>query len=567
LFQVIYQQLDQQAPAQPLTVWALAAFLLFGTALARGETEIRNDQAALGVSGAALLISPPPIEGVVGDISISNRNVFDLTDPAEGGALYRFANRIHVRTRADVIEQQLLLKPGDDYSAQAIEESERILRANRYIHDASITPVLHGDGVVDLEVATTDVWTLMPKLSYTQSGGASDVSVGIKETNLFGTGVMLELDIKSDPDRDSKILRYKDQNLGDSWYGLSALYSDNSDGHDYALDFGKPFYSLDSKSSNRIYFQDFDRVDSFYDRGELASEYRHEGSTQNFAYGWSRGLNGDWVRRFSVGYVSDEHLFSNAEDSLYPPGVLPANRILNYPVIGFEIVEDQFEKTSNVNQIHRVEDRYFGTRFGARLGYASEGLGSDRDAWIIDMNAHTGFGSSAKNSLMLDGGLEARLEQGDVQNLKMMMSAGYYRRYSERSMFHVGLSGYLGHNLDLDNYVQLGGDSGIRGYPLRYQTGDSAVLLTVEHRLFTKWYPFRLFRVGGAIFFDAGRTWGSGEPSVSDNELLRDVGIGLRLGGDRSGLGRMIHIDLAFPLDGRDDIDSMQLYISTKKSF
>ncbi len=183
------------------------------------------------------------------------------------------------------------------------------------------------------------------------------------------------------------------------------------------------------------------------------------------------------------------------------------------------------------------------------------------------MNAHTGFGSSAKNSLMLDGGLEARLEQGDVQNLKMTMSAGYFRRYSERSLFHVGLSGVLGQNLDLDNYVQLGGDSGIRGYPLRYQTGDSAVLLTVEHRLFTKWYPFRLFRVGGAIFFDAGRTWGSGEPSVSDNELLRDVGIGLRLGGDRSGLGRMIHVDLAFPLDGRDDIDSMQLYISTKKSF
>lgn len=534
---------------------------------AHGETEIHNDQAALGASGAALLISPPPIEGVVGDISISNRNIFDLTDPAEGGALYRFANRIHIKTRADVIEQQLLLQTGDAYSLQAAAESERILRANRYIHDASITPVLREGGVVDLEIATSDTWTLMPKLSYTQSGGASDVSVGIKETNLLGTGVMVELDFKSDPDRDSKILKFRDQNLGDSWYGLSALYSNNSDGHDYAIDFGKPFYSLDSKSSNRIYFQDFDRVDSFYDRGELATEYRHEGSTQDLSYGWSKGLRGNWARRFSVGYVSDEHLFSNAQESLYPPGLVPANRILHYPTIGFEIVEDQFEKTSNVNQIHQVEDRYFGTRFGARLGYANEGLGADRDAWIINMNAHTGFGSSSKNSLMLDGGLEARLEQGDLQNVKMIMSAGYFRRYSERSLFHIGLSGVLGHNLDFDNYVQLGGDSGVRGYPLRYQTGDSAVLLTMEHRLFTKWYPFRLFRVGGAIFFDAGRTWGRDAPSVSDNELLRDVGIGLRLGGDRSGVGRMIHVDLAFPLDGRDDIDSMQLYISTKKSF
>ncbi len=547
--------------------WILAACLLCGASMARGEADIHNDQAILGASGAALLITPPPIEGVVGDISITNQNIFDLTNPAEGGALYRFANRIHIRTRADVIEQQLLLQTGDEYSPQAAEESERILRANRYIHDASVTPVLREGGVVDLEIATTDTWTLMPKLSYTQSGGASDVSVGIKETNLLGTGVMVELDFKSDPDRDSKILKFKDQNLGDSWYGLAALYSNNSDGHEYAIDFGKPFYSLDSKSSNRIYFQDFDRVDSFYDRGELASEYRHEGSTQDFGYGWSEGLRGNWVRRYSVGYVSDAHLFSTADKSLYPPGLIPADRILHYPTIGFEIVEDQFEKTSNVNQIHQVEDRYFGTRFGARLGYASEQFGSDRDAWIINMNAHTGYGSSSKHSLMLDSDLEARLEQGDLQNVKLTMSAGYFRRYSERSLFHVGLSGVLGQNLDLDNYVQLGGDSGIRGYPLRYQTGDSAVLLTVEQRLFTKWYPFRLFRVGGAVFFDAGRTWGSGAPSVSDNELLRDVGIGLRLGGDRSGVGRMIHIDLAFPLDGHDDIDSMQLYISTKKSF
>ena len=130
--------------------WLSAVLLVCTSTTAYGETEIHNDQATLGASGAALLISPPPIEGVVGDISITNRNIFDLTDPAEGGALYRFANRIHIKTRADVIEQQLLLQTGDAFSPQAAAESERILRANRYIHDASVTPVLRADGVVDL---------------------------------------------------------------------------------------------------------------------------------------------------------------------------------------------------------------------------------------------------------------------------------------------------------------------------------------------------------------------------------------------------------------------------------
>ena len=92
-------------------------------------------------------------------------------------------------------------------------------------------------------------------------------------------------------------------------------------------------------------------------------------------------------------------------------------------------------------------------------------------------------------------------------------------------------------------------------------------MLTPEQRYFTDWYPFRLFRVGGAVFFDAGRTWGSGSIDTRNEGWLKDVGIGLRLGNSRSGLGNMVHIDVAFPLDGNGNIDNMQFLIETKKSF
>jgi hypothetical protein len=49
--------------------------------------------------------------------------------------------------------------------------------------------------------------------------------------------------------------------------------------------------------------------------------------------------------------------------------------------------------------------------------------------------------------------------------------------------------------------------------------------------------------------------------------LLKDVGVGLRLGSSRSSFGNVLHIDLAFPLDGDDDIDSVQLLVTTKGSF
>ena len=150
-----------------------------------------------------------------------------------------------------------------------------------------------------------------------------------------------------------------------------------------------------------------------------------------------------------------------------------------------------------------------------------------------------------------------------------MLSIGtrYDLRQSDKRLFHARVTGKVGKNLDIENPIYIGDDNGLRGYPLRYQTGDKSVLLTLEQRLFTDWYPFRLFRVGGAIFFDAGRTWGSTPTSAENLGWLRDVGVGLRISNSRSSVGRMLHIDLAFPLDGPSDIGHIQLQIEAKRSF
>ena len=115
--------------------------------------------------------------------------------------------------------------------------------------------------------------------------------------------------------------------------------------------------------------------------------------------------------------------------------------------------------------------------------------------------------------------------------------------------------------------MQLGGKSGLRGDPLRYQTGDSKLLFTVEQRYFTDWYPWRLFRVGGAVFFDVGRTWGDnpiGEPNLG---WLKDVGFGLRFAPTRFSTNKVAHLDFAFPLDGDPSIDSVQILLEAKRSF
>jgi hypothetical protein len=546
-----------------------ALTLLSGAGIAADSAGSSTDVGSLSTSQAVIL-APAALEAsdvVIGNVAISNGSIFNLDDPEENKALFRLANRLHMTTRTDVIEQQLLFAPGDRFSAQALEESERILRANRYLDSVSIQPVKLDDGKVDVNIATSDVWTLMPRLSLSRSGGRNKAALGIKEQNLLGSGTAIELMYKSDVDRDYHVLKYHDRNLGHSWYGLTVNVEDNSDGHSGFLEIGKPFYSLDSRQAQGLSLLDRDSVGSFYERGDVAAEYRQQQTAYELYRGWSKGLRNGWTRRYVAGLAYDAHRFSAVPDSEYPNAVLPQDRQFLTPFVGIEIVEDRYEKSQNYDQIDRTEDRFLGTRLSARLGVAREGSGSDRDAFLIAADAQKGFGSSDRASLILAGGVRTRLEQGDFRNLALDLSADYYRRQSERRLLYVGFNATYGQDLDRDQYLVLGGDTGLRGYPLRFQTGDKRALFTIEQRYFSDWYPFRLFHVGAAAFLDIGRTWGDGPTGAAASQLLKNVGVGLRIGSSRSGLGRMIHIDLAFPLDDKKDIDNVQFLVSTRKSF
>jgi outer membrane protein assembly factor BamA len=515
------------------------------------------------------LLDPQRLESdqvVIGDIILVKQDVFDLSNPKENNAFYRLANRLHIITRDSVIEQQLLFASGDEFSKRLVEETERILRRNTFFYDASITPVNREDGTVDLQVDTRDVWTLKPGFSLSRSGGENRTSVKLEELNLFGWGQQVRIARSSDIDRDSTLFSFRDKNLGRSWAQLRFDYSDNSDGHWNSFSVIRPFFALDARWTAGVTGTDFDLQRRLYDLGEQAAEYRHERQFYSAFGGWSEGLRDGWVRRYTAGVAYDENLFSEVPDATLPPAI-PNDRELVYPYFGIEILEDQFETAQNRDQIKRTEDFLTGTRIAATLGWSDEDFGSDRDAALYWLSASRSFGDLAKSAVLLSANASGRVESGDAVNALLSVRARFYKQQSDQRTFFTTISATFGDNLDLDNPVELGGGTGLRGYPLRYQTGDSKILLTVEQRYFWNWYPFRLFRVGGAIFADTGRTWGDDPLGGESLGWLSNVGFGLRLAPTRTGSRNIIHIDLAFPLDGDDSIDSVQFLIESKRSF
>ena len=502
----------------------------------------------------------------IGRVIIDKQNVFDTSKPGENKSIFRLANRWHIVTRDSVIEQQLLFRSGDPFSQRILEESERLLRVNNYLYDAKITPIRYEEGVVDIRVWTRDLWTLMPGLSVSRSGGENRTRVELSEQNLLGLGVKLRVSHTENVDRDSTSFEYFDKNLGNSWTSAFFKYSDSSDGGTTQFNLKRPFYALDTRWSAGARYFDDEREQSFYDLGNEVAEYKSESEIHSAFWGWSTGLIDGWARRWTTGIVYDDRDFSAVPDGELP-SLVPEDRKLIYPFLGFELLQDNFQTASNRDQFERTEDFFLGTRLVARLGFATESFGSDRDAIIYSLSASNGYGSIQRKALFLSAWASGRVEHGESTNTQVGVNTRYYNQITEKRLFFMTLEGSWGNNLDLDNLVDLGGDTGLRGYPLRYQTGDSKFLATAEQRYFTDWYPFRLFRVGGAIFADIGRTWGDnpvGGPSLG---WLKNVGIGLRLGPTRSSGRDVVHIDIAFPLDGDPSIDSVQFLIDSKKSF
>ena len=346
-----------------------------------GWAESIPDEATLVAQGA-----------IVGEVIIERENVFDLSNPKENNWLYRFANRVHIVTRDKVIRKQLLVARDDSYSKRLSDESERILRRNRYLYDADIVPISYENGVVDLKVTTRDLWSLMPQLSVSRSGGENRTRYGLVESNLLGRGQRISLLDDKNVDRKSRIFEISDRNLGRSWVSGSLILSDNSDGHFNQLSAIRPFYQLDARWMAGARFADSDRRGTLYELGNAAAEYQQEREYHSAFFGWSKGLRKNHVRRWTVGVVYDDNRFAAVPNGTLPPAI-PSDRKLVYPYLGFELVENQFETAKNRNQIGQTEDFLMGTRVVGSLGWADRSLGADRNAVIYSGSFNQGYGS------------------------------------------------------------------------------------------------------------------------------------------------------------------------------
>lgn len=510
-------------------------------------------------------------------ITIQADNIFDTSDKRENGLFYQTANALHFRTRQETVRQQLLFKEGDAFSPQLILETERLLRANRYIGKATIHTNIDGD-FVDVIVETQDTWSTKPKVRASHTGGESRSELGLKEENLFGLGISADLSYKKDEQRSSYVFSVADEHLFNSWYSGKIRYVSSTDGDEKMFAVSKPFYSLDTRTSHGISYDKLIGNEAYYLLGEKYFEYNKEESDHNLFYGWSSGLQEGSTYRQSLGIHYNRQRYSDIEqpESMGMPmvtqylathSVLPEDRRDLYPYYGLAYLQDRYIEARNLDHIGRVEDRYVGFSGGFQIGYSSDSWGAYDDSLFLTAYAEKTFLLSDRSSLSAHGDVNLRWQDSTAENFKASFLLRYFNEHADHFKFYTDFSSVNGYKLDLQNQIFLDNDAGMRGFPTHYLSGTSAQKITFEERYYSDAKPFRIFGIGAAIFADIGHISGGNEIERAHSGTYSDIGIGLRIANNRTSDGDILHIDFAIPVGGDLPDKSFQINIEMKPRF
>ncbi len=511
----------------------------------------------------------PDAEYTLGEVRFIRQNVF----PDANHWLARQANRFNTLTRQSALEAAFIINAGAPVNEAKRQEAERVLRNKAFLYDARVLIRQVCGQRVDLDVVVRDVWTLTPGVGVTRSGGDNETSVSLSDVNFFGSGKSLSVEYFDDIDRSGTFFRYDDPNLlGTRWQG-GLVAADNDDGERYGLSISRPFFALDTPYAVGFAVDHFVRDQDLEFLSKDQFEFRAKTDAANVFVARSSGRQNGWVNRYFAGVRYLREAFEYPPDF---PGPSETRRKFIYPYVGWALLEDRFATRRDVDRVGIVEDINLGLNVYLELGWSDDSLGADGEHLLLQASASHRQYIGQRHLLSLSTNLRSRynLDTNATEDLRLAGRLSYLWQQSDQWRFFASLDYQHTRNLPLDVQLTLGGDDGLRGYPTRYQVGDRSALATVEQRFYSTAYPFGLFRVGYAVFYDIGRAWFEDEPPAWVPErngrhfgTLSNIGIGLRLESTRTRRDRLVHIDFAKPLIDGPFVDSWEFTITAKRFF
>jgi hypothetical protein len=491
--------------------------------------------------GAASSLAAQPVIPCVGqridsiDIETEAPSVTGLRRVPLAGKLVR---RTHVVTRDDIIRRFLLLKPGDRCSEARRAESERILRAQPFLADASVEVHPSTAGGVLLSVRTIDDVSMI--LSGSVATSAPNVRAArLGSSNLAGIGITTSVAWKHEPAFDDYLqARVIDHQFAGQPYVLDLETTKHRFGHDDHAQVLLPF---------RTDFQRFAwRALIGTSRGHALFEAR---DSSRVALGFAREFfdAGGIFRvgppgRLSLVGVSLSNERSQPDDGVVrvsEGGFLADTAALLGPrfsatraarvnaLLGLRGL--RFRRMRGFDAMRGTQDIPLGLQLGTVVGRGISAFGATGSDLFVASDLYVAFGGPRSVVRLQLQGEGRRAMQSDAPWNALVGSGrlGFQHRATDRRTraISVEFSGTerspIPHSLSL-----AASDGGVRGFSDADEFGGRRGVMRLEERLFLG-SPFDYSDAGIALFVDGGQLWPGDIPYAARTPMRGSAGLSL----------------------------------------
>jgi hypothetical protein len=509
--------------------------------------------------GALLLVTAavsavPPVEPVpagtpIVSIKIVRFSVFDTTNPTTSSWPYRTANALHVVSRERFIKSLLLFKVGDKLDPAKLAESERLLRETNALNPVHITA--HAvQGGAEVVVETHDQWTLEASLNFGTLGNKKHYGISVAEENFLGLGKTVAFDARSEPERDSLTLGYKDPLLFGTRWRLAASHSEATDGRTDDLEIAYPFFALATPRAGGGVWQRDNLTEYLYSGGHRAVSGKATHHALELWAGLKLPDDGVTYDRLVVGVFTQIDRFAGWRYRDGRDYGDPLDRELQGVEAGWQRQTDSWRVVHGFRAWQRQEDVPLGPNFDVKLGFSLPALGGDRSRIRVS-------GDGLLATLVgpwytwVSVGLTGRIEMGGFDNGVLHIEGGTARTGPIGFRGRVAVD--VSRHLDRDQQLTLGADAGLRGWDPDYFDGRGRAVMNLEYRHILTDEVLHLAVLGMTVFADAGTTWNP-RVGASTRGVRSDAGVGLLAEVTRAAILRVIRVELAFPDRGKGPV-------------
>ncbi len=494
-----------------------------------------------------LEIESAPEGKILERIYVVNLDVFGRDE-----GFLRFLNILHVTTMRHVIRREVLLRPGDTWDQEIVDETQREIKDPLFTSLVVVVPVRSSvEGKVSLLVVTRDIWSLRMNSTFeVLQGKLTALRLSVAENNIFGLRKHGAFVFDMGQGSFSLGPQYVDKALGGSRLRFvsrfGALYSRETrefEGTTSSSTLTYPLWSLRQDWGGTVHLSHLDAVVRSF-RGIEIENIDNPATPEEEAVPWiyrlrTLGLETNVVRSFgtkvkqqvTMGHqlsvlrpdVLDDFSGSAADRAALEAVAFPRSERASAVFVRYRLFTPDFVVYRNLNGYDLAEDVRLGPDLSIGSSAALKAIGSEVNFYRANIGAAYTLGLRGDGFIKGSGGASTRLDSGELID-NVISTSVKVATPRVANLARLVARANLGVRLRErgNGRFTVGGSNGLRGYLISEFSGQKRLITNVEVRSM----PLHLLfaRVGALAFWDMAHA----ADTLGELKMKHGVGLGLR---------------------------------------